>query len=197
MHELLKLSACVILLMVACRSDLPPERYLEWVAQHRELLSAIQVDGGIQITLTYLPADWLAINESGTVDPNDIVKTRQEYAGLEYYRLRVALQSGQGDALQFEASSNEDYYRRVEYFSFGLQHDLRLLTGSDTLPCKLFHFERNYGAAPFMDFMLGFETRPGSEFDRTLLYDDRVYSRRLVRLTIPYSNIHRIPILKL
>ncbi|MEQ1746403.1 MAG: hypothetical protein ABMA02_13320 [Saprospiraceae bacterium] len=189
--------ACGFLFLLACHAGLPPDRYRAWVASNRESLTATSAGDAIQTTLTYLPADWLAINEVGLGDPEKISSARGEYVGLEYYRLRVALQSGQGDVLQHAAAGTDDYYQRIEYFSFGMQHDIRLLVGPDTLACKLYHFERNYGAAPYMDFMLGFETKPGSEFDRTLLYDDRVYSSGLIHLTIPFDNIHCIPTLQL
>ena len=128
-------------------------------------------------------------------DKTAIATARKEYAGLDYYRLRIALQSGQGDVLQYQAKSTDEYYQRVEYFSFGLQHDLHLLIGADTLPCRLFHFERNYGAAPYMDCMLGFEERPKNPADRILLYQDRVFSDSLIRLTIPREKIQGVPAL--
>lgn len=188
----------VLLWLVACQSkELDPKTYMAWFGQHRTEHTVSAQQGDIIASVAYLPADWLAVNEAGTDHPAEIATARKEYEGLEYYRLRVALQSGQGDVLQYAATSTEEYYQRVEYFSFAMQQDLRLLVGPDTLPCKLFHFERNYGAAPYMDFMLGFEERPGSAFDRAFIYDDIVYTKSPIQLTIPFQNIQRIPKLKL
>ncbi len=196
------LHKCFLLLLLgvvtSCQSGaLAPKGYVEWVRGHHADLSNTVSIGNITASLSYLPADWLAINEAGSERPAQIITASKEYEGMEYYRLRLALQSGHGDILQYNAGSTDEYYQRVEYFSFGLQSDLRLLVSNDTLTCKLFHFERNYGAAPYADFMLGFDENLGNKSNRTLIYEDRVYSKSLIKLTIPAENIQRIPTLKL
>lgn len=183
--------------LFACGSNLSLQQYADWMQAHHADLTSAEHTGGIIVEATYLPADWLALKEAGAENTAAIAATRQEYAGMEYYRLRIALQSGQGDILQFNAGSTDTYYQRVEYFSFGLQYDLQLLAGQDTLPCRLFHFERNYGAAPYADFMLGFADKSGNKLDRVLLYHDRVFTDSLIRLVIPAEKIDRIPTLKL
>jgi hypothetical protein len=140
---------------------------------------------------TYLPIDWLVAKEG-----KNRQEGRAEYEGMEYYKLRVSLPSGQGDVLQFAANNTDEYYQRVEYFSFFMQKDLCLLMGVDTILCKLFHFERNYGTAPYVDFMLGFESTANKNVDRILLYDDKVYTQSTIRLTIPFNHIQNIPKLK-
>lgn len=187
-----------IFVYISCNPNaLSPDDFLRWMAEHRAELTDSQQQDYITSTLTYLPSDWLAVNEISNQYPQQIAAAQKEYEGLELYRLRVAATSGQGDVLQLQAASTDEYYHRVEYFSFGLQNDLRLLVGPDTLPCRLFHFERNYGAAPYMDFMLGFDQKEGNNFDRTLIYDDRVYSGSTIQLTIPFKNINSIPNLQL
>lgn len=178
-------------------ASLSPERYGQWITDNQGQLTAQATQKDFSYRLSYLPADWLAVREAGTESNGRLARTRNEYAGLEYFRLRIALQSGQGDVLQFKAGNTDEYYQRVEYYSFGFQNDIHLLAGRDTLPCRLFHFERNYGAAPYLDFMIGFETTPGNNFDRTVIVQDRVFSDSLLNLTIPNETIQRIPILKL
>ncbi|MBL7807380.1 MAG: hypothetical protein JNN28_06190 [Saprospiraceae bacterium] len=188
----------IFFIIQACNSStLPPGEYITWIRTHQALLTNSQVYGDVCTTLNYLPADWLAVKEAGSDNPEQIAAAQKEYEGLEYYRLRIATVSGQGDVLQYGIELTEDYYRRVEYFSFGFQKDLRLLVDQDTLPCKLFHFERNYGAAPYMDFMLGFEQKIGLISNRTLIYEDFVFSNNIVKLTIPAENIQKLPILTL
>jgi len=174
-----------------------PDAYRAWIGAHKDALSTQISRSGLSFSLTYLPVDWLALQETSTDNAPEFKKIRETYAGMEYYRLRVSLTGSQGDILQYQAASQEEYYQRVEYFSFGMQHDLRMLNGQDTIPCKLFHFERNYGAAPFADFMIGFEDREGNKSDRVLIYNERVYSTSIFQLSIPAENIQSIPKLKL
>jgi hypothetical protein len=186
------------ILGTGCGSDAcTPDAYRTWIGAHKDALSTQISHSGLSFSLTYLPVDWLALQETTTDNALDFNKIRETYSGMEYYRLRVSLAGAQGDILQYQATSQEEYYQRVEYFSFGMQQDLRMLNGQDTLPCKLFHFERNYGAAPFADFMIGFEDREGNKSDRVLIYNDRVYSTSIFQLSIPAENIQNIPKLKL
>jgi hypothetical protein len=199
MISIKKNSFCFLaLILFSCKSDsLSPDAYQNWVKEHYDLLNTSQQNENIITSLTYLPINWLAINEVGVKYPKKILAAKNEYEGLEYFRLRISATSGQGDLLQLNAASTDDYYQRVEYFSFGMQDDLRLIMGSDTLPCSLFHYERNYGAAPYLDFMLGFAIKEISHLDYTLLYYDRVYAKSLIQMTIPISNINSIPTLNL
>ena len=199
-NYILNLAGLILVLSgpISCKTkDLSADQYVAWIASHRESLSISHKEHFVRSTLTYLPIDWLALKETGLQHIDSLITTRQAYEGLEYYRLRVALEGAEGDILQAGAQSPDEYYERVEYFSFGLQNDLHLLIGLDTIPCKLFHFERNYGAAPYLDFMLAFEQRGQGELDRTLLFNDRIYSGTCIPLTIPAENISSIPNLKL
>lgn len=198
-HKLAIACFCLLILtLLSCNEgNMPPEKYNNWISSHKEILTATDQRDLIRTTLTYLPVNWLAINEVGIKDFEGIATARNEYEGMEYYRLRISLQEGQGDLLQTGISSPEEYYQRVEYFSFGLQNDLKLLVSGDTLPCLLYHFERNYGAAPYADFMLGFDQKEGKVSDRLLIYYDKVFSNELIRLTIKAQNIGNIPKLKL
>jgi hypothetical protein len=185
-----------VLFWSSCQTSLSPNQYQQWIAENGDLLTTSQSESALRATLRHLPADWLALQEAGG-KPVEFAKAKLDYAGLEYYQLRVAVQSGNSDVLQYAVANEAEYYQRVSYFSFGFQHDLHLLIGNDTLPCKLFHFERNYGSAPYMDFMIGFEVPLESQQDRTLLYYDIIYAQRVFALTIPFANLNRIPNLKL
>ena len=193
------IGAMVIVLIGACESKaLSPKQYLHWIATHKDQLTvSSSKDGEILHSITYIPAGWLAIKEAGEKQPRQIADALMEYNGLEYYRLRLALRSGQGDILQYAAANTDEYYARVSYFSFDMQNDVSMLIGKDTFPCRLFHFERNYGAAPYLDFMLGFDPPETGNVDRTLIYYDPVYSNTPVTMIMAGENITRIPKLKL
>ncbi|NUQ23117.1 MAG: hypothetical protein HUU34_04140 [Saprospiraceae bacterium] len=168
------------------------------MAAHKEELTGYHnQESGIQHSATYLPAEWLAIKEAGVDQPEKITAALAEYEGLEYYRMRIELLGGQGDVLQHGASNTDEYYARVSYFSFDMQKEISLIAGQDTFTCKLFHFERNYGAAPYADFMLGFDEPEGNNLDRILIYEDRVFSDAPITMTISGKNINSIPKLKL
>lgn len=188
-----------LLLCGSCTPNaLSPVPYGQWVAAHKEELTGHHnQESGIQHSVTYLPAEWLAIQEAGVDQPEKIAVALAEYEGLEYYRMRIGLQSGQGDVLQYGANNTDEYYARVSYFSFDMQKEISLIVENDTLPCRLFHFERNYGAAPYVDFMLGFDNTANKPVDRTILYQDLVYSNTPVTMTVLGKNINSIPKLKL
>ena len=52
--------------------------------------------------------------------------------------------------------SNLSYEQKVDYFSSKLGRRIKLMVNLDTIPCAMYHFERNFGVAPYQSIQLGF-----------------------------------------
>ena len=78
------------LLLAACQSSqLSAPAYAAWVREHRADLTTTATAQPITASLTYLPADWLAVNEAGAEHPEQIAVARREYEGCAWRRLQV------------------------------------------------------------------------------------------------------------
>lgn len=80
-----------------------------------------------------------------------------EYAKSSDFVLRIENNNG-GPIMKSLGNDASKYQELVQYFSFGIQNDLELIAGKDTLDCAFIHFERNYDLAPFAYIKFGFNT---------------------------------------
>ena len=189
---------CVFFLLLgSCHTDaLSINQYINWLKDNNEKLSVTIPKGALNFRIEFQPLEIMALRELGEfehVKPAIFDSVLSEYRGLEYYQLSIR---GASDLLQYGISDKQEFYERVEYYSFQMQNDLRMIVAQDTMSCKLFHFERNYGTAPFVTFSLAFEV-PEVKGDRRIQYHESVFGYEWIEMTLLQENIDNIPTIKL
>ena len=179
-----------------------PLEYVDWIEDPANGLLVKKDVGDYNFTILYKPLDYIIIKEKkdDKLKKEDLQTEKSEIEDLQYFTFKIGLKANSGDLLKYNLTKVNDYYARVEYFSFAMQNDLKLLDGNDTLNCILHHFERTFGLAPYCNFVLGFklsENSPGkivTHFsDKTLIYNDRVLGIGPIKLTVKGNNIKNIP----
>lgn len=92
--------------------------------------------------------------------------------------------SGNGELAKFDISGQEDYNERINYYSFKFQDDVYLVLDSDTVPCGMAVWEREFNSAPRIKQQLLF-TKPENKksFNEIqLVFYDRVFDNGIVKL---------------
>lgn len=194
------LSICLILSLRFCTSEsLSPRDYKAYVTNPDNGLVKTKHIDKVDYIVTYKPHELIVVmeNEDG-IDTATYTNTIGEIQGLQYYNFKLKIDDKAKDILKAGVSSVNDYYKRVEYFTSLMQNDIWLIQGKDTLPCRIFHYERNYSAAPYSDFSLAFDGTDGNAtVDRTIVFNDHVFNNGLIKLTISGDDIKKIPALKI
>ncbi len=136
-------------------------------------------------------------HENVTVD--NFQSTLKKFGGNYYVQVRISDKEGNKHALDKGVTSQNEFYQRVAYFNFLAEPDFKLLAGTDTLHCKLLHFENTYGLVPFNDIQMAFPADAGglhSNRDFTLIWDDKVLGVGTVKFRFDKEDIQLIPELK-
>ncbi|MGD1845368.1 MAG: hypothetical protein ACFB10_08245 [Salibacteraceae bacterium] len=196
--SLLSALSMVLLLSAFQDKSLSPEVYWHWVEDTDNGLKTIQRTTDFEWSLQYRPAPYIALQELRTFAPHsrDFEEKVAELKGLDYYTLRIrSLQNKEVAATN--AEGEDDFFARQHYLSSYFAEDLQLVDGQDTLPCALFHFERNYSLAPYNDVLLAFETQANAEGNKRLLINSPVLETEPLVLEITAEAIHNLPDLKL
>jgi hypothetical protein len=120
-----------------------------------------------------------------------------ETSALEYYDLRIEVENGQEELLKHNLASAEQYDKRVKYYSFGLQNDVFLVNGADTLPCVMTHFERAFDIAPYATFQLAFPKQKDSTSDKIIIVHDKIFEKGILKFLFHEKDIEHLPKLKL
>jgi hypothetical protein len=182
-------------------SGLPVNEYMNWVENKNNGLSVEKNIGEITFSALYKPYSYLAVMElkNDSLNEKKIKSKIKEYEGLQYFTFKIAANNQQQELLRVNIGSEGDYYSRLEYFSFEMQHDFKLIEGKDTLDCALYHYERVYGLAPYATLVLGFPFAKGEQQkpyqNKTISYTDKIFGAGKVNMTFKGENLNRIPAL--
>ncbi len=172
---------------------LSPREYIAWVDDKTNGLKVEKTIGEFTYMFQYKPTDYVAIMDlkKDSIKKEELTSKTEEYSGLQYCNFRISTES-QGELLKKNVVNESDYYGRIQYFSFDMQKEVKLIEDTDTLDCVLFHFERVFGLAPYATFLLGFP-RTENTGNKTLLYDDKIFGAGKIYLTVKLKNIKNVP----
>jgi len=124
----------------------------------------------------------------------ELFEAQKEYAKQSSFLLELKVLGYHDEMLKYEMGNLDQYYQRIEYYSFNVNEDIRLITNSDTIVCSQHHFERTYGLAPTIRLNLQFpipeEQLVANKFI-TLEFLDRVYEQGIVNFKIEPDHIKR------
>jgi len=188
-----------LLLLCACNQAKEPGAYIRWVEDQSHGLVVQKEIDDIEYTLVYKPCNYILAKEYETqaLRASQFGQRRKELEGMQYFTLKLKSTKDQ-ELLRAGIRSENDYYARLEYFMSGMQNDLCLVQGKDTLPCLMHHYERSYGLSPYNNIVLAFENKPASAGeDKLLVYDDKVLGSGKVMLKIRSEDIADAPSLAL
>ena len=188
----------MIVVVSSCKNELSPSAYVSWVRNSANGLKVERKIDPYTIAVQYKPQDYMALQEiRGTgmtaVEYDTIEKS---YEGAEYYDLGISVTGSNKDFMMYNIKSPNEYFTKEQYMTFQLQKHLTLVAGRDTLPCKIFHFERNYNSSPTSHFSIGFDEPKEKDANRLIIYDDEILGLNQVILEIQGKNIAKVPRLK-
>ena len=196
MRHLLTIFCLSSLLFTSCEKDtLPAAGYVQWVENEDNGLRISKQMGDYKLTVQYKPLDYVVLMEEKT-EKLAALLLKQRTAQLDqmqYFSLR--LQSAiPGANVSDLALIDNDHASVINYFTFGMQENIYLVEGKDTLSCKLFQFERTYDLAPYVDFVLAFDQPADKQpSDKVFVFNDTKLGIGPVRFQVSNNTISAIP----
>jgi len=191
---------CLLLLMVAtaaCRKEraFNVPGYIKWANANDNGLVAGKKIQDLEFQLMYKPVDYILACEikNGALNAAAIDERRRELQGYQYYTFRIKA-VGSNELLSEGNGNEQEYYSRLEYFTSYAQEDMMLVDGTDTLPCLLYHYERNFGLSPVTAITLSFENPHKEQLqDKTFIYNDRILGLGKVSLMLKAEDLTGLP----
>jgi hypothetical protein len=200
MRKFLFLPAALLIIgLGACRpSNLGGKEYVTYIENEDNGLNTSKQIEGLEYHLQYCPQEYLLMKEYKTYGLSQkLIDLKKKEAGsLLYFKLRIKDSKGQGDVLNYNIGSNDAYYRRIEFLSYGFEESIALVSSKDTLYPALYHFERTYGVAPYADFLIAFNSEDFLNEDLAVLINDRVFDNGLIKFNYKREDLAQLPTLK-
>ncbi len=174
---------------------LSPVAYTSWISNPENGLRKSKTIGEITYETQYKPYEYIVNMEAkGAELPDSVIRSLcNELSDMVYFDFRISAEQS-GELLKYQVRTPGQYYERVNYCAFGMQRNLVLQQGSDTIPCGLFHFERAYDAVPYANFQLGFSNKYlKKDQPVTLIYEDMLFGQGLVKFTFTPRELNIVP----
>ncbi len=123
----------ICLIAIACQTkEITPTNYLSNWTKHKEEVADKQIGGGMDMKLTYNPAELLIMNElEGVYSKSKYEKSKEGFEDHLYFTLDIS-------NTPLSKKSAEDLKK---HFIRDRQRQFSLCAGSDTIPCILYHPE--------------------------------------------------------
>lgn len=112
--------------------------------------------------------------------------------GLQYFNFKLSTLAG----TPVFSDKKTEVENKTNYLLSGMQKDLFLLEGTDTLRCRMFHFEGANGVLPYDNCVLAFDKNEDTNKDRTFLYRADKLGLGWIKMVIKAADINQIPKLK-
>jgi hypothetical protein len=178
---------------------LKPTEYANWVNQRVEnpLIRTKKISE-FNYSMKYLPLEFMICNELrkeeiSQVEYDSLVSN---YEGMEYYEMRIQIDDFNDETAKYQVADMGVYQQRIMYMSFAMQDNINIELSEDlTAPCKLYHFERTYGVAPYATILMGFskEDLPEMEEERTIVFEDKLFNKGLIKFNWSMADLNNVP----
>ena len=159
MKNYLSIALVLVLFLSSCggKEKLPAEQYYAWIKNPDNGILQKKEIKPYAFSLQYKPAafTYLLENQKEKTSAEKLQQHLKDNSDMQYFNLRIA--SADGKANVFDVDNRMDYNQKLSYFVFDLKQDIYMVDGADTLPCLLYHYERNYDLTPFIDISLAFK----------------------------------------
>ncbi|MCH2044427.1 MAG: hypothetical protein MK212_09960 [Saprospiraceae bacterium] len=193
--------ATVLYSTIGCaKQELLPSDYVVWVTDPVNGLQKEKEISPLRVEALYKPIGYIISNEKrrNEISQEEYKQRAKELEGMHYITLKLGITNAQQDVTNWGVTDQQSQEERLAYLSFEMQKDIKLVEGTDTLPCALFHFERSYDLSTQRTFVLAFEKRRiASEEDKTLILDLAYFKTGPIKLTYKNSELTNSPNLKL
>jgi hypothetical protein len=189
----------VALLFNACKpASLGIKEYMAYIDDPSNGLLKTEEIGDFKISVQYRPVEYISVIEVRDADddlsPAEFSKAMKENENMQFFLLRIAGTLKKEDALLSGLSREEEYYERLSHLIGGIEKNVLLVDGVDTLPCMMHHYERNYKLSDFHNITLIFEKKKDKQaHDKTLIYDDVMLGIGKIKINITRESINSIP----
>ena len=171
--------------LLGCREQLTPERYLQTMMDTSRGPIVTLVNGSYTYELQHrFPIHEALISFRGESVSLDSLNSRQKLFETDWkFKLRIYPSEKDQELLKKGTQSEGDYYNRIRYFSSEIANDLGLVAGEDTLYTVNTLFERSYGLTPYVDVLMAFPKEDGKA-PKHLIFKDRILSGSMLTFDV-------------
>jgi len=194
---------CILILCLfsgCIKRKLEPGEYVRYIKNPKKGIFVEKTIGEYVFGLQYKPLDYVALLEQrgdSVLNNKDFKADKEKMKNSQHFTFTIRTREGKS-VLKQDIVDEKELYDRINYFSYVMQEDFKLVEGKDTLKCTFYHFERTYDLSPYLTFIVEFEqSKKKNRANKLFIYEDRILKTGTVKIMIKSGSIKRIPVLKI
>ncbi len=178
------------------KKNISVSEFIRWCMDEQNELNKTLSISEVKYNLSYMPKENLAYLELKTesYDLEKFKKTSDHYKDMIYFNLRIAVPEAEGELLKYKLTSPAEYEQRIKYLSFGVQDDIFITQGKDTIKPGLCQYERIFEVAPYATIQIAFDKKKlNPEEGFTFVYNDKLLEKGYVKFTYKTGQLVNLP----
>lgn len=186
---------------LSCKQkQVTPDEYLEWYKKNKKDLIIRKEIGDLWFEAEYTPIDYLILkqlNYNGEFDKDSFLTIKKDKENMEYFIYRIGLKNNPVDLLNYNLTDKNEYFSRIQYYSFYFKDNIRLITDKDSLSCNLSLFERTYGLTPYLTLNIMFNKTQNIKTEKIIEYEDVIFNSGKIKILFNKKIFKNIPTIKI
>jgi hypothetical protein len=184
----------ISLLFSGCRRTLTASEYIPFVSDYQNGLHVKKDYQEYVFDLQYIPLEMLALQRGIDISDDALKAFKDENSGLQYFTLAISLNDKSMSVLNYKISDIAQRQVKEYYFSYLFEKDIKLEEEGKSLPCKLYHFERNAQAANQIKLVLAFENQNQNSEEVRLVISSEEFGSLPIKIKVSKNNIPALKI---
>ena len=133
--------------------------------------------------------------KQATVPSAEFDRITEELEGFTHFSINLNHPTGEPLISALTKGSDQVHAQLLQYLSFEMQRDFRLIADGDTLAPAIYHFEPHHGMVPYETINLAFPIA-NQQSEMTLHYNDKIFGIGTKQLIFTTEALKNIPELK-
>lgn len=187
-----------IMLLSGCAGSdqrLHPEKYMVFLEQESNELKRTVTAGDTKYTVQLATPEYMVCKQFtdkwDNLDTNAFKVRLSELKGHIFFLINISGKATNEASVKEWMLANSQVERMVLYYEDRAAEDLSLLDGNETRKPVVYHFENNYGLAPYNTIVVGFE-KPAMN-NCQLVFNDRFSGNPYIRVSYQEKDFKKLP----
>ncbi len=154
--------------------------YKEWINNPKHGYTKEKYVDNIKIKVQYRPIEMMIANEVkhiNNISDTSMDSLKKSYGNSRYFIMEIGYDERNGeknaDLVRAGAATYNAYSEKVQQLAFGLENNVRIVCGKDTVAPTLYNYERGYELGKKESFVFAFPALNTKEI--IFIYADEIF----------------------
>lgn len=165
------------MLIIGCaKSNLSPKEMIKWIENKENGLIKEETIDGAKYTVSLHPSQYMKARAIIENDSFMLANCNDQNCSVV---VKMEPTDKHTQFLTLGAINNQEPFGRINYYLNGIQNDIKVLNGADTLKVENLIYERLYNVSPAQLILFGFKAKDINQSIKVIIEDRAINSGKM------------------